>query len=303
MLAARGMQSLRASPSSGAAVAPRLKTNVSQRQGVACRQAASAGALGMLQPASTKPIDRIRYQAKLVFDTLDTDGDGKLSPEQLQGYFSYSNERLGAHSPLAERYTVEAARAAAEGATGFEDFVQLVRDQLRCVDRNRNWVQTQLPPKDMSRLLHASALSIQEMGVILATFRLLDSDNNGLVPLDFLRKAQGIEKKVFEGVLEDADDDEDGCLRFEDFLTSYHRERPVFMSMAVLFAHSAAFYGIFQLPVDVFVKVIIAAILVMKPFLITGPVVKIWRIGQALVGRFMATREMAAKGTSFSNLY
>jgi len=138
---------------------------------------------------------------------------------------------------------------------------------------------------------------------VLATFRLLDISRSGKLPLSFLKKAQGIEAKVVEGVLEDADEDGDGQLTFEDFLTSYARERPVLMTMAVLLVHTACFWAIFNLQLDTFLKVILSGILILKPQLVTGPVTKVWRIGEALVGRFMATREMAAKGASFPSLY
>ncbi len=51
-----------------------------------------------------------------------------------------------------------------------------------------------------------------------------------------------------------ADANEDGFLSFEDFLTSYARERPVFLSMAVMAAHTAAYWVIFNSPLDLLFK-------------------------------------------------
>eukprot|EP00955_Chlamydomonas_euryale_P052716 355251-Chlamydomonas_euryale.AAC.2 len=54
--------------------------------------------------------------------------------------------------------------------------------------------------------------------------------------------------------VQDADEDGDGQLTFEDFLTSYARERPVLMTMAVLLVHTACFWAIFNLQLDTFLK-------------------------------------------------
>jgi hypothetical protein len=60
----------------------------------------------------------------------------------------------------------------------------------------------QLSPKEISLLLQKSALTIPELGTVLATFRLLDYEGRGALKLDDLRKAKGIEKEVVESVLE-----------------------------------------------------------------------------------------------------
>jgi hypothetical protein len=52
-----------------------------------------------------------------------------------------------------------------------------------------------------------------------------------------------------------ADEDDDGLLTFEDFLSSYARERPVFLSLAIMAAHTAAFWIIFNCPLDTLFKV------------------------------------------------
>ncbi len=49
-------------------------------------------------------------------------------------------------------------------------------------------------------------------------------------------------------------------------------------------------------------QVVIAGVLVLKPQLITGPVVKVWTMGRAVWGRIVATREMASKGASWSSI-
>lgn len=51
------------------------------------------------------------------------------------------------------------------------------------------------------------------------------------------------------------DENDDGFLSFEDFLTSYAKERPVFLVMAILAAHTAAFWLVFNIPMDMVFKV------------------------------------------------
>lgn len=112
----------------------------------------------------------------------------------------------------------------------------------------------------------------------------------------------GLEKVVVEDKLEDADADDAGLLSFEDFLVSYSKQRPVWMAMAVLVTWTSAFYLIFSVPLDPTVKVLISAFLVLKPAIITGTVVRIWRIGQAVWGRIIATREAKAQGASWESI-
>jgi hypothetical protein len=86
-------------------------------------QAASSSVLAGL--ADAPRVDRLRYQAKHVFDHMDTDADGvsgqcplllpslacalpqrcplhagKLSPEQVAAYVQYSEDRLGKGNAL-----------------------------------------------------------------------------------------------------------------------------------------------------------------------------------------------------------
>ena len=60
----------------------------------------------------------------------------------------------------------------------------------------------QIPPKTLSDLLYKAALTLPEMSSVLCIFKLLDLDGDGLLKLEDLKKAQSIEKKVVEGVLE-----------------------------------------------------------------------------------------------------
>jgi Ca2+-binding EF-hand superfamily protein len=60
----------------------------------------------------------------------------------------------------------------------------------------------QIPGRELSSMLFTAALTIPEMARVLAIFKLLDRDNDGFLKLSDLQKAQGIEKKVVEDVLE-----------------------------------------------------------------------------------------------------
>jgi hypothetical protein len=52
-----------------------------------------------------------------------------------------------------------------------------------------------------------------------------------------------------------SDTNGDGFLSFEDFLSSYARDRPVILSMLVMAAHTAAYWVIFNAPIDLLFKV------------------------------------------------
>lgn len=245
--------------------------------------------IGIMQ--KTRPIDRLRYQAKLVFDRFDEDGDGLLSALELEAYLSFSKKQLG-----------DSTRTSSEATLDYEAFVDLVREQVFAAKGKKGWVASEVPPKDLNRLLFKSSITIPEMAVALATFKLLDWTLSGSLKLDDLRKAQGLEKIIVIDKLEDADADDDGLLSFEDWLVSYSRERPVWMAMAVMVCWSSIFYLLFSVPFEPTIKVLISGFLLLKPQIITGTVMRVWRIGQAIWGRIIATREAKAKGASWESI-
>jgi Ca2+-binding EF-hand superfamily protein len=251
--------------------------------------------MGLMQ--KTKPIDRLRYQARLMFDHFDADQDGLLSATELSAFSFFSKKQLG---ELDATPTSEAGSSI--DCMDYEAFVELIRFQIAAVKERKDWVAGQLPPKDLNRLLFKASITMQEMAVVLATFKLLDWAGTGSIKLEDLRKAQGLEKIVVDEKLEDADADDDGLLSFEDFLVSYSKVRPVWMAMAVLVTWTSAFYLIFSVPFDPTLKVLISAFLVLKPQIITGTVVRLWRIGQAVWGRIIATREAKAQGASWESI-
>lgn len=110
--------------------------------------------------------------------------------------------------------------------------------------------------------LPAACCTVLHRGALYRTHRFLK--------LGELRKAQGIEREVVEGVLDDADDNEDGLLSFEDWLSSYAREKPILLNMVVLAAHSLVYWFVFNLPLDVFIKTAICMGLVLQPQVRTG---------------------------------
>lgn len=52
----------------------------------------AAAGLGVLKAAA--PIDRLRYQAMLLFDHFDADKDGRLAPSELAAFFTYSGRKV-----------------------------------------------------------------------------------------------------------------------------------------------------------------------------------------------------------------
>ena len=75
----------------------------------------------------------------------------------------------------------------------YEAFVELVRSQVASVKGKKDWVVGQIPPKDLNRLLFKASITMQEMAVVLATFKLLDWAGTGSIKLEDLRKAQGVD--------------------------------------------------------------------------------------------------------------
>ncbi|KAG2425101.1 hypothetical protein HXX76_014010 [Chlamydomonas incerta] len=256
----------------------------------------SLSGLSILQ--NTRPVDRLRFQAILVFQHFDTEKTGRLSPEQLTTYEAYSAERFGAAAAEAMKPAFERARAAAAAVPGgsldMEAFIDLVRDQVKAASTTREFPRSVFNETELGKLAWGASLSTAELSAALAVFRLLDFNLDGYVKLEDLRRAQGIEREFVNEKLEDADTNEDGFLSFKDFLTSYARDRPVILNMVVLLAHTAAFWAIFNLPgLELPIKAIMAMGLILKPQFVTGPVIKLFTIFQTIFNRARAEIAMA----------
>lgn len=246
---------------------------------------------------SSRPIDRIRYQSRMVFEAFDKDNDGKLGVDELVAFLQFTTTRLGDTSEVLKiRDSLRAKAALRPGAyADFEEVVDAVRDLIKVLSANKVFVTSQIEQKELGRLVFKSCLSLNEMTTVLVMFRLLDTDSDEKLRVDELSKAQGIEAQYFENILEDADVDEDGFLSFEDFLTSYHKERPVILSALVMLAHAATFYCILQAPVDFTIRGVMAMCVLLRPMIITGPVIKIYTMFKTLFGGMMAQQEMAKR--------
>ncbi|GLC52776.1 hypothetical protein PLESTB_000667000 [Pleodorina starrii] len=272
-----------------------------RRRQVLCAAAApQGGSLGGLSVlTSTRPIDRLRFQSILVFKHFDTDGDGRLTPEQIDQYAAYCAERFGpAAAQFAPLYdNVRAAAAAAPaGGLDMEAFIDLIREQVKLASTSREFPRSVFNEAELGRLGWDSSLSPAEVASALAVFRLLDFNLDNYVKLEDLRKAQGIEREIVADQLEDADTNEDGFLSFKDFLTSFARERPVILNMVVLLAHTAVFWLILNLPMlDIPIKAVLAVALLIKPQFVTAPVVKFYMMMRNVVDRARAEVEMAGQ--------
>lgn len=101
---------------------------------------------------------------------------------------------------------------------------------------------------------------------------------------------QGIERETCVNVLEDADANDDGFLSFEDWLISYTRERPVWLTLAVLLAHCGCCYVVLNiLPIETMFKAVGCVLLLAMPQLVTAPVIKAYNIAKSLYDRLRAT--------------
>lgn len=139
--------------------------------------------MGLMQ--KTRPIDRLRYQARLIFDHFDADEDGLLSSVELSSFSFFAKKQLGEVGAMQESWT-------SVDYLDYEAFVELIRLQIAAVKGKKDWVAGQIPPKDLNRLLFKSSITMQEMAVVLATFKLLDWAGTGSIKLEDLRKAQGM---------------------------------------------------------------------------------------------------------------
>ncbi|KAL6757638.1 hypothetical protein V8C86DRAFT_1625754 [Haematococcus lacustris] len=258
-----------------------------------CQVRSGGASSSLLQ--QTVPMDRLRYQSRLLFEYLDTDRDGALTPEQVEQYVrDYSTSRLG---PGLEELRHQAVLAR-KSALGFEAFVQLVRNQIDTVSANTTFVSSQLKGAELGRLQYKSANTAKELSRALAIFKLLDFNNDNLLAVSELSRVQGIEKKVFDSVLADADSNNDGFLTFEDWLDSYSRERPVLLSMAVMAAHAAVFYVLLNSPLDTLFKALGAILLLVRPNMVTKPVIYVYQVLAALWNRAKAAAETMEQGGS-----
>ncbi|GFR41733.1 hypothetical protein Agub_g2485 [Astrephomene gubernaculifera] len=260
----------------------------------------SGGIGGLSILRNTKLVDRLRFQAILVFKQFDTDGRGKLTLQQLEQYGSYSAERLGPAAAAQLQPLLEAARsqvaASPDGLMDMEAFIELVREQIKAAAALPDFPRTLLGEAAVRQLSWDSSLPPPELGSVLAVFKLLDFNGDEHLALEDLRKAQGIEREIVADKLEDADTNEDGFLSFKDFLTSYAKERPVILNMLVLAAHSATFWFILNLPaLELPIKAVMCLALIVKPQLITAPVIKIYTIIRTVVDRARAEIEMAGR--------
>lgn len=252
-------------------------------------QSSEPAGISLLKTA--EKIDRVRYQAKVVFKHFDADADGVLNKKELSNLLDYVRAKFG--NQLCDTEELEKTCSALEsgseqGETGFFPVVAFVRSLLQLAERNGEFVTTQLSTLQLSTALRTSCLTRSELSQVLCIFCLLDTDNDGRVSLESLLEVGGIEAKIADDVLDDADSDEDGFINFPEFLTSYAKARPVILSFFVMAAHTALLWSLFSSPLDFVVKALVTALVVLKPQIVTNPVVKVYNILKAIYDRVRA---------------
>ncbi|GIL65793.1 hypothetical protein Vafri_19420 [Volvox africanus] len=171
---------------------PRMHAHkVPKPQATAASKGGSLGGLSVL--TNTRPVDRLRFQSMLVFKQFDSDGDGKLTLEELDQYAAYSAERFGPaaeqFAPMYEKLRAEAA-VALSGCVDVESFIELVRGQVKVASNNTVFPRSVFNDTELNQLGWDSALSRVEVAAALAIFRLLDFNLDNYVKLEDLRKAQ-----------------------------------------------------------------------------------------------------------------
>jgi hypothetical protein len=75
----------------------------------------------------------------------------------------------------------------------FSEFTKLLRSDVSSVSQNTSFLSSSLPVQDVARFQYSSALTVGELGNVMAIFKLLDFDGDKRLLLDDLEKAEGIE--------------------------------------------------------------------------------------------------------------
>lgn len=255
---------------------------------------------------SAQPVDRLRYQALLLFEHFDADHDGLLSADELAAFFTYSGRKLmwspGLSSVL--KGVQDAAVASlGSGACSRHQFSQLVRDQVHAVSCSLEYQRNDMRPDDAARLQAQMGLTHQEVCAAKWVFTLLDYNADGKLSLADVEQAAGIERHYYEAQLQDADTDDDGALVFEEFLLSYAKPRPVWKNLVIMAANTAAIFLLLQSPLDVMLKVVLVGALILRPQIVSRPACYVYDgvVALAAAGRAraaVASREGEGGGSN-----
>ncbi len=115
----------------------------------------------------------------------------------------------------------------------------------------------------------------------------------GKVSVQQLQSVPGLEAQVADSQLDDLDEDEDGLVDFDAYLTTYSKPRKVWLNIVVMAINTALIYLLLSSPLDVFIKSVATLVLVLKPQIVNRPVIKIYDIVETMLNRGKA--EMALR--------
>lgn len=245
---------------------------------------------------TAEPIDRLRYQAVLVFDYFDTAKAGRLTAEQVQAFFTWSSRKVSWSPGLSDVLQQEEAKFSQlkQAGSSREEFIKLVRSQVHAVSTSQAFQSGMLRPDVTARLQAQMSVNVQELAAAKWVFGLLDFDNDGKVSLAMYSKAEGIEAYVYEDKIEDADADDDGQITFEEFLVSYARPKPILKNLLIMVINTAVIYFILQAPVlDVMLKVVLVGVLMLRPQIVSKPAALLHDAIKAIVDQSKAQAEVA----------
>ncbi|WIA38558.1 hypothetical protein OEZ86_001874 [Tetradesmus obliquus] len=279
-----------------AAADPAAATAAAAADGAAAAAAASSSIDSLSVLTSTEPIDRLRYQALLMFDHWDSSSSGRLSGEQLGQFFTWCTRKVSWSPGLSEVLAGVTSSWASLAQTGCsrEQFVRIIRSQVHAVSTSAAYTGSMMRPDEAARLQAQMSLNKTELAAAKWVFGLLDFDNDGKVALSMYKAAQGIEAYVYEDKIEDADADDDGLISFEEFLVSYAKPKPIGKNMLIMAINTAAIFFILQAPfLDVMLKVVLVGVLMLRPQLISRPAALLYDAIKAIVDSSKAQAEVA----------
>eukprot|EP00879_Flechtneria_rotunda_P013782 GHRR01014395.1.p1 GENE.GHRR01014395.1~~GHRR01014395.1.p1 ORF type:complete len:371 (+),score=114.23 GHRR01014395.1:49-1161(+) len=218
----------------------------------------SSSGSGLTVLTSTDPVDRLRYQAILMFDQLDQGRTGRLLGQDLQQFFTACSRKVSWSPGLSEVLQQVEANCSPLIAAGCnrEEFIRVIRMQVHAVSTSQAYQNSMMRPDEAARLQAQMSLNKQELAAAKWMFGLLDSDNDGKVSLSMYKAAEGIEAYVYEDKLEDVDADNDGYIIFEEFLGSYAKPKPIGKNLIIMAVNTLVVYFILQAPfLDTMIKV------------------------------------------------
>lgn len=272
-----------------------VTTHEQWRRGVlAASVTAGQSSLEVLK--SAQPLDRFHNQVKLVHDTFDVDKDGTLSAAEVSALVGHLSRTAVVTSDTTNTLSNMLVSFSGQHPSGasFQDLKDLFTNITSAVKQNPSLGLGSLTFEQRGQLRRKTILTDAEIAPLLFIFSAMDTGNSGKLSLNSLRQSGFVEAQMVEDKLEDADEDEDGYVTFEEYLQSYARPRDTMLAVLMMAANTLAIWLVINSPLELFLKTAIIAALVLRPQVVAKPVMKVYEMVKAIMGRAQAERELTS---------